>query len=521
MARGRTSRSGKKPSAKSRRVASSNNGKVAAKEDSRPMEERLQSIEYHWNGFGPLAKRFLLQEPSKLSLTKFLNFFSLPDQIVFAQMSVSVGTAHMLAYEYFNVGAYANAKALTLCGAFFQQVQCEDTPIEKMMTMSIKDENNPTELPLFYQGVKATKDDVSTSCYLKRVLPLKYQRIMGFESHTQNTPGQQYTDLIANDWNGTSNSSKVKRSKESSDETEIMIVLSNKDDATEHEKSIKMDTTLKSLFNAYADSCGVSLRSLRFAYNGNTLFLSSVGQKTPLDMGMKHMDTINVSNNKTSSNPEEQPKAQNKKKTTKSKKTCRGKQERKFPTTTTTKPISLPESERESDKLAHSKLLSKVFEEMDPKLKVIRRQLNDMVLDRQSSKTKKSSNRKKSPVEAMNTVFNPSTIGTGGKAGKTIFVVNVGRVENLYKTSKRDRGALHRPPQAKVDLHGCTQEEAVEKLGGSLKTWMKTAMHGSYPWVIPAVIVCGGGNQILSETVEGWIKHTESVANAPKCSASY
>jgi len=486
------------------------------------MEERLQSIEYNWNGFGPLAKRFLLQEPSKLSLKKFLNFFSLRDQVMFAQMSVSVGTAHMLAYEYFNVGAYENAKALTLCGAFFLQVQCVDTPIEKMMTMSIKDESNPTELPLFYQGVKAIKDDSSTSEYLKRVLPLKYQRIMGFESHTQNTPGQQYTDLIANDWNGTSNSSKAKRPKESSDETEITIVLSNKDDATEHEKSIKMGTSLKSLFNAYADSCDVSLRSLRFAYNGGTLFLSSVGQKTPLDMGMKHMDTIIVSNNKTSSNPEEQlRKAQNKKKTTKSKKIGRGgKQAKKYPTKTI-KPISLPESDRERDKLAHSKLLSKVFEEIDPKLKVIRRQLNDMVLDRQSSKTKKSSTRKTSPVETTNTVFNPSVVGIGGKAGRTSFVVNVGRVENLYKSSKRDRGALHRPPQAKVDLHGCTQEEAVEKLGSSLKTWMKTAMHGSYPWVIPAVIVCGGGNQILSETVDGWIKHTESVANAPKCNASY
>mmetsp|Transcript_31820 Transcript_31820/g.66692 ORF Transcript_31820/g.66692 Transcript_31820/m.66692 type:complete len:522 (-) Transcript_31820:244-1809(-) len=521
MTRGRTSRSGGKSSTKSHRPTTD---KVDTKEDSRPMEERLQSIEYHWTSFGPLAKRFLLREPDKLTLEKLLNFFSLPDQIAFALMSVSVGTAHMLAYEYFNVGAYDNAKALTLCGAFFQQAQCNNTPMEKMMAVC-KGECDRTELPLYYRGLEASKSNSSTSIYLKRALPLKYQRIMGFESHTQNTPGQQYTDLIANDWNGTSNSNKSKSQKENSDSTEIKIILSNENEPTEHEESIKMDATLKSLFNRYADSCGVSLRSLRFAYNGSTLFLSSVGQKTPLDMGMKNMDTIIVSNNETS-NPKKnemsvsQPNARQKKKTTKSKKAGKRKKEKKK-TATMQRLISLPESDSERDKLAHSKLLSKVFEEMDPKLKVIRRQLNDMVLDRQSSKTKKSSNRKKSPVEAMNTVFNPSTIGTGGKAGKTIFVVNVGRVENLYKTSKRDRGALHRPPQAKVDLHGCTQEEAVEKLGASLKTWMKTAMHGSYPWVIPAVIVCGGGNQILSETVEGWIKHTESVANAPKCSASY
>jgi len=177
--------------------------------------------------------------------------------------------------------------------------------------------------------------------------------------------------------------------------------------------------------------------------------------------------------------------------------------------------ISLPESDSERDKLAHSKLLSKVFAEIDPKLKVIRQQLNVMVLDRQSSKTKTPSTRKKSLVEVQNTVFNPSIVGIGGKAGRTSFVVNVGRVENLYKTSKRGR-AHHRLPQATIDLHGCTQEDAVEKLGASLETWVDTAMQGSYPWVIPAVIICGGGNQILSETVEAWIKRTISVANAPK-----
>jgi len=512
MARGRTSRAGKKPSPKSRLPTK----KVDAKEDPRPMEERLESIEYHWSGFGPLAKRFLLQQPSELSLKKLLNFFSQPDQIAFALMSVSVGTAHMLAYEYFNVGAYENAKALTLCGAFFQQCQCDETPIEKIMTMPIKDESNPTELPLYYQGVQAIKNDITNSCYLKRVLPLKYQRIMGFESHTQNTPGQAYVDLISNDWNGSSNSKKDKRQKENSDSTEITIVFSNKDDVTEHKKSIKMDTTLKSLFNGYADLCGASLRSLRFAFNGSNLFLSSVGQKTPLDMGMKHMDVIIVSNNKTS-NPNrknEQPASSQPKKTPKSRKAGKGKQEKK-PAASQHQPISLPQTDNERDKLRHSKLLTKVFEEMSPKLKIIRQQLNDMTLDRQSSKTKKA--HKKSSVAASNAVFNPSMVGIGGKAGRTSFVINVGRVENLYKTSKRG-GAHHRPQEAMamVDLHGLTKEVALGRLNASLEEWVDKAMHGSYPWVIPAVIVCGGGHQILSETVETWIKQTKSVANAPK-----
>lgn len=515
MARGRNTRSsGKKSSAKTRRPTSK------VDEDTRSMEECFESIEYHWEGFKPQVKRFLLQDPSELSLSKFLKFFSQPDQIALTHISVSAGTAHTLAYEYLRVGAYENAKALTLCGAFFKQTQCVNTPFDKMLTMPIKDERNPTELPLYYQGVQAVKDEISNSCYLKRALQLKYQRIMGIESHNQVTPGKQYTDLIANDWNGKSNSKKSKHQQEKNDNTEITIVLSNRDDATEHNQNIKMDATLKSLFNGYADLCGVSLRSLRFAYNGSTLFLSSIGQKTPLDMGMKHMDTIIVFNiemsNKTKKEePASLTRVRKKKGSAKSHKAGKGKQHRKS-ATAIHQPISVPGLNSERDKVAHSNLLSKVFEEMSPQLKIIRQQLNDMVLERQSSKTKKSSTRKKISTEAPNTMTNPSAVGIGGKAGRTSFAINVGRVENLYKTSKQRNCALARPSQAEIDLHGCTQEEALGKLGAILTTWIDTAMHGSYPWVIPAVIVCGGGNQILSGTVEGWIKQTKGVANAPK-----
>ena len=41
-------------------------------------------------------------------------------------------------------------------------------------------------------------------------------------------------------------------------------------------------------------------------------------------------------------------------------------------------------------------------------------------------------------------------------------------------------------------------------------------MRGAYQWVIPAVIVCGGGNQVLSEAVKGWIKCGDGVARAPR-----
>jgi hypothetical protein len=67
-----------------------------------------------------------------------------------------------------------------------------------------------------------------------------------------------------------------------------------------------------------------------------------------------------------------------------------------------------------------------------------------------------------------------------------------------------------------LDLHGLTREEALVKLEESLKVWVDTALKGSYPFVIPAMIVCGGGNQILSEIVQKWIKSKNNICNAPK-----
>jgi hypothetical protein len=41
-----------------------------------------------------------------------------------------------------------------------------------------------------------------------------------------------------------------------------------------------------------------------------------------------------------------------------------------------------------------------------------------------------------------------------------------------------------------------------------------------YPFVQPALLVCGCGNQILSETVQEWIRADDTVANAPKTGRS-
>jgi hypothetical protein len=152
-------------------------------------------------------------------------------------------------------------------------------------------------------------------------------------------------------------------------------------------------------------------------------------------------------------------------------------------------------------------------------LKELRQKLNDLALDRQCPKNKRISCRKKDIAESLAS-FNPNPCGLGGKAGKTSYTVNVGQVENLYISSKRNsihsRSSSSLRSSSVIDLHGCTQDEAVQRLDSSLSDWMDTAMKGDYPWVMPVQIICGGGNQVLSETVETWIKGNKNVANAPR-----
>ncbi|KAL7549344.1 hypothetical protein ACHAWF_012617 [Thalassiosira exigua] len=360
--------------------------------------------------------------------------------------------------------------------------------------------------------------------FLQKVLPVKYQKVLGFRGPSTGVPGMKYMDHISNDWEGGTPSSKSAKHQDAIDRgAEITLVLRNEDDGTKYEKVVNTGAPLKSLFNAYADVCGVSLRALRFSYNGSMLFLSSVGQKSPGQLMMKDGDAIVTSYNQAigpkshaPAPPTPKPRPGPRKKSNKGKSKGRGKKEKKQHAPH--QPLSLPDYER--DKLAHSKLLTRAFEEMQPKLKVIRQQLNDMALDRQSSKVRKAGTRKKAKEDSMQSnPFDPSTVGLGGKAGRARFVVNVGRPENLYLTAKKGAKSLANAKTtgvANVDLHGLTKEQALERLEASLNDWMNAAMHGNYPWVIPATIVCGVGNQILSETVEKWIRRKKNVANAPK-----
>lgn len=341
--------------------------------------------------------------------------------------------------------------------------------------------------------------------------------MLQLDSHASHVPGMGYVDLISDDWNTTSHGSSGKHQRSDIDEKEIKIILSNEEKGSRNEKTIKPSVALKSVFNAYAEECGESLRSLRFSYNGSTLFLSSLGQKTASDLGMNDSAVISVFSNsskKTEEEPTHEPKKQPKKKSkSAAKKLHLANSKPKAPP----QPISIPQTEKEL-KEAHSLVLSKVFEEAEPILKELRQKLNDLALDRQGPKNRRMSSRKKESTDSFAT-FDPNPTGLCGKAGKTSYIVNVGQVENLYISSKRN--SIHSRSSVSlrssiIDLHGCTQDEAIQRLDSSLSDWVDTAMKGEYPWVMPVQIICGGGNQILSETVETWIKGNKNVANAPR-----
>jgi DNA-nicking Smr family endonuclease len=367
------------------------------------------------------------------------------------------------------------------------------------------------QLPHFFAGFSATQSTAVLYSFLQRSLPREYQQMlanfvnMGTKSRVMNFVGS-----VNQDWECKSLKSSLRSSSTRSDleDDDITLVIGG--------DSFKVcpSMPLKSVFNEYAENNSVSLKSLRFSYAGKTLFLSTAGKKSPNELGMLDNDTIQVSTQDTTAPSSDD----NKQSTQHSKKT--GKKQKKSKTRTKSKngspKIEIVKSDEEH-KEEHSKILTKLFEEADPEFKQIRQELNALNLLKQQPKTKTSM--KKLKQDSHFSSFNPMSEGLGGKAGKTRFVVNVGEVANLYKSSKTlDAGSS---AASFIDLHGCTQEEAVSMLNAGLKKWNERAMLGSYPFIHPVSIICGAGGQVLSETVEKWIGQQPNVANVPKTKAKF
>lgn len=309
-----------------------------------------------------------------------------------------------------------------------------------------------------------------------------------------------------------------------------LILVDDIDDIECRQKhEVDTSTTLKYLLNHYADKRGISLRRLRFSYEGTPLFISSAGNKTfkELDIqdgGMIEIHDMNKSvlmqkpDDGDSSNGQAGSTTSKKNKSKKHKKAKdknKKKKQQQHPQPQWKDPVKT----LEEYKVDHSKILTKIHEEARPKFKVIRQRLNNMLLARSKPKTKSTKKKMSSPLDPVLQMSNPTLEeGLGGKAGKTHYTIQVGEVANLYKTSKRHHRLVNQTQQKilKLDLHGLTKDDAMKLLDESLPTWHNAALAGSYPFVVPVEIICGGGSQILSEVVEDWIKCNECVCNMPK-----
>ena len=295
----------------------------------------------------------------------------------------------------------------------------------------------------------------------------------------------------------------------------VYVVIQCKEGNNSQRAVATSDEPLKEFLSKYAHDRYTSIKSLRIKYKDKPLFLSSIGKKTPRELGIKDNDVLEITimqttpAETTSKEKPDQPSPKGKKNT---KKKRHKKSKKKRPV----QPIAIQKTEVEL-KVEHSKLLGKVYEEAEPTFKEIRQRLNAMNLERTKPKQRTSPSKAQSAAEVVDNLLGDDQL-LGGKAGKTQFIIQVGEVSNLYKTTKpssASRGG-RRQDDIMIDLHGLSAEEAVYRLDKHLPDWIETAMKGTYPFVIPVKIVCGGGSQILAEVVENWIKQNDNVANAPK-----
>ncbi|KAL7526985.1 hypothetical protein ACHAXR_001743, partial [Thalassiosira sp. AJA248-18] len=418
-------------------------------------------------------------------------------------------------------------------------------PFEEIVTIarSISGDDFRNQLPFFTDGLLAISSEERLSNFLRTKVSSDYQRRMSFATQTPQTKKkvQDYVNQISSDWNNgssanmTANKKNEARRRRASLDTlpaesfiEIKLVDAHSKEETKMRYGVAM--TLKSLFKKYAEDRNLSLRQLRFSYEGRTLFLSSVGHKTPQDLGMNHLDSITVINNavvaasssssseESSSSSSDESKENARPQSKASRNKVKGRR-RSCRRASWAGPEIIGEEERL--KLVHSRQLSRAFTEMAPQFEQIRQKLNALNLTCTPPKVKKTHRKSKLPVVTtpIISVDNPHC-DNGGKAGVPFYAVHVGATQNLYNTAKKGSPSSLKlqggQKSISIDLHGMTKEEALTELDTKLPQWNDIAMRGAYPWVIPVVIICGGGNQILSEAVDRWIKCNENVAKAPK-----
>ncbi|KAL7525940.1 hypothetical protein ACHAWF_001574 [Thalassiosira exigua] len=275
----------------------------------------------------------------------------------------------------------------------------------------------------------------------------------------------------------------------------------------------------KVILKDFAKCIGKQLSSLQFQRDGMSTFLSELGKQTPQEFRMGLGNMILVTPRPQASAKDDLPliSIDNKmelKSQSLGHKNNDNKSQRKKMRAPKATPSYATTQEETSKKYFHKwmRSISDVHAECDALFKTIRQKLNQENLQRTLPKQRDVL---KSGL-ALRKVDNPSSVGIAGKPGRKQFVIRVGDVENLYKTTKLTVKQAPLSVSTVLDLHGLTREDALHMLNACLPRWVDDAMKGEYPWVVLVNIVCGGGSQTLSEAVENWIKQSRNVSNAPK-----
>lgn len=494
------------------------------------------SIEHQWKKVPRRVKEFIFDHEHQngfISVQNLVGFWSSPQNVDIIQHAQTCGVSWHLALLYLRLDKFDEARALTINGAFIHQCAISSIHyIKKLCNSNASKETIMTRLSFCTQGFYATESPEKMESFIQRYVPPDEQRTLTtFDKNSSSSEVVEHANQISNLYRSTTRKYQKQNQTPGATGTQMKLILVD-DDASggkRREFDILSSTTLKTVFTDYAEKRGVSLRSLRFSLANQPLFLSQIGKKSPKEVGMQDLDTIIVHDtSKHQATQEQNSNSSSQKGNTLTSKTkhrvhsSKGKKAKnrgKGKPAKQEKPAKI-EITREELKIEHSKVLTKIHEELQPQLKQIRQRLNNLLIERSQPKSK-SSRQNSTDVSIPSTQswlgMNPCMQCVGGKAGKSHFDVQVGEIGNLYMTRKVSLySSSSRASPVVLDLHGYRGDEALEKLDESLVLWDKAAMQGCYPFVIQVKIICGCGTQTLSQVVRNWIKSKRNVSNSPK-----
>lgn len=349
-------------------------------------------------------------------------------------------------------------------------------------------------------------------------------------------------DMISESWSSEKasrkHSNKSRKSTSLSDLQNLseMVMVFKDDDETgkEVEMQVPRDVPLKQYLRQYAEDLSASVSRMQFAVTDEetgerkSIFASEMGRKTTEELRwtgervvvfVKHIQNSETTAEESNTNIPSQ--GANRKNRRRAKRSNKAKNQKKKQHA---KKVESEEQKFEKCRLLHSRQISEVFAEASIQLTAIRRALDATNLERTLPKVRdRQSSKKVGKNDASVMSFCDFSGSVGGKAGIPRYMVRIGEIAHLYKTSKPialRRGGAESRRRSSIDLHGLTRKEAIDALDEKLPSWVEDANTGGCPWVTTVEIVVGGGNQVLSEAVRQWIRRNDRVARAPAAAFS-